>query len=69
MNIYIKNFKMSAPLTISRDELREQENYNYSAIDQYWQDQGYTEDHIKSQYKLLIIRKFLKIIHHCKFLP
>jgi hypothetical protein len=49
------NYQMSAPLTISKDDLREQENFNYSAIDQYWQDQGYTEDILKSQYKILII--------------
>ena len=37
---------MSAPLYISGDDLREQENFNYSAIDQFWQEKGYTDDNL-----------------------
>jgi len=48
---------MSAPLTISKDDLRDQENFNYSAIDLYWQEQGYTEDGLRSQYNILVICK------------
>lgn len=52
---------MSTPLTISKDDLREQENFNYSAIDQYWEAKGYTEDSLKSQYKILLIVAFLNL--------
>jgi len=44
---------MSAPLTISKDDLQLQEFYNYSAIDQYWADKGYTEDYLRSQYPII----------------
>jgi len=50
---------MSAPLYISGDDLREQENFNYSAIDQFWQEKGYTDDNLRIQYKLLIFFGFL----------
>jgi len=45
---------MSVPLFISKEDLREQEYFNYSAIDQYWQERGYTEDILRIHYKLLI---------------
>ncbi|CBY17798.1 unnamed protein product [Oikopleura dioica] len=45
---------MSVPFTISKDDLRDQENFNYSAIDQYWQDKGYTEEFLRSQYSLAL---------------
>ena len=48
---------MSAPLYISKDDLREQENFNYSAIDQYWADKGYTEEYVRSQWKLASLSK------------
>ena len=54
---------MSAPLYISKDDLREQENFNYSAIDQYWADKGYTEEYVRSQYKLMTISKSLFAFH------
>ncbi|CBY12869.1 unnamed protein product [Oikopleura dioica] len=53
---------MSAPLTISKDDLRDQENFNYSAIDLYWQEQGYTEDGLRSQYNILVIFTSLNVI-------
>ena len=56
----VYNFKMSAPLFFNKDDLREQENFNYSAIDQYWQDYGYTEDNLKTHYKVLIIGTFFQ---------
>lgn len=44
---------MSSPsLLISRDDLRDQEYFNYSAIDQYWQDKGMTEDSLRILYKI-----------------
>ena len=51
---------MSAPLYISKDELREEENMNYSAIDQYYTEKGYTEDYVSSQYNLAFIGKSFK---------
>ena len=48
---------MSAPLVINKDDLRAQEFFNFSAIDQYWQDRGYTEDYLRIQYKLITISK------------
>ena len=50
---------MSAPLIFSKDDLREQENFNFTAIDQYWQDKGFTEDNLRLNYNLLIIGKFI----------
>ena len=52
---------MSAPLYISKDELREEDSMNYSAIDQYWTDKGYTEDYVRSQYNLAFVGKSFKI--------
>lgn len=34
---------------------------NYSAIDQYWTDKGYTEDYVRSQYNLAFIALFCNI--------
>lgn len=50
---------MSAPLVINKDDLRAQEFFNFSAIDQYWQDRGYTEDYLRIQYKLITITSFV----------
>ena len=51
---------MSAPLYISKDEMREHDNMNFSVIDQYYTDKGYTEDYVSSQYNLAFIGKSLK---------
>ena len=59
---------MSAPLFISKDDLREQENFNYSAIDQYWEAKGYTEDSLKSQYMMLLIGLSFQIFYIYKLL-
>ena len=54
----VSNFQMSAPSIINRDDLREQEYFNYSAIDEYWQERGYTEDYLRIQYKLFTFSKY-----------
>lgn len=59
---------MSAPLTISKDDLREEVNFNYSAIDQYWQDQGYTEDILRSQYTILVFGNSFQSFYVSKWL-
>jgi hypothetical protein len=51
---------MSAPLIFNKDDLREQENFNYSAIDQYWQDQGFTEENLETHYMVLMIGTFFQ---------
>jgi hypothetical protein len=51
---------MSAPLYIIKDELREQDSVNYSAIDQFYTEKGYTEDYVSSQYNLAFIGKSFK---------
>jgi len=51
---------MSVPFTISKDDLRDQDDY--SAIDQYWQDKGYTEEFLRSQYSLALFCKSNTIV-------
>ncbi|CBY19905.1 unnamed protein product [Oikopleura dioica] len=49
------SIKMSTPsLLINKDDLREQEYFNYSAIDQYWHDKGMTEESLRIQYKIAL---------------
>jgi len=56
---------MSTPsLLINKDDLREQEYFNYSAIDQYWHDKGMTEESLRIQYKIALTSKLFTNIKY-----